>query len=96
MEPVDAVVREAVLHSFASFAPNAAPFPPAAWEAEGEPLPQQLLLNVQAAVADALREAGLPPSGWTSRVLERLGAVRGLNGREMMRAALARLGFPLE
>ena len=42
MEPVDAVVREAVLHSFASNAPNAAPSPPAAWEAEGEAVPQQL------------------------------------------------------
>ena len=64
MEPVDAV-REAVLHSFASAAPNAAPFPPAAWEAEGEPVPQHLLLNAQTALGNALfaaYSAGLDPS----------------------------------
>ena len=42
------------------------------------------------------REVGLPQSGWTSRVMERMGKIRGLNGRERMRAALAALGFPLE
>ena len=65
MEPVDAVVREAVLHSFASAAPNAAPFPPAAWEAEGEAVPQQLLLDAQEALGDALNaaySAGLDPA----------------------------------
>ena len=65
MEPIDSVVREAVLHSFASFAPNAAPFPPAAWEAEGEPVPQQHLLNAQSALGEALSaaySAGLDPT----------------------------------
>ena len=65
MEPVDAVVREAVLHAFAAAAPNAAPFPPPAWEVEGEAVPQQLLLDAQAALGDALNaaySAGLDPS----------------------------------
>ena len=42
------------------------------------------------------REAGLPQSGWTARVLDRLGTVRGLSGRETMRASLKALGFPLD
>ena len=65
MEPVDAVVREAVLHSFAAAAPDAAPFPPPAWEAEGEAVPQQLLLDAQVALGYALYaaySAGLDPS----------------------------------
>ena len=65
MEPVDAAVREAVLHSVAAAVPNAAPCPPAAWEAEGEAVPQQLLLDAQAALGDALfaaYSAGLDPS----------------------------------
>jgi len=41
------------------------------------------------------RAVGLPPSGWVARVLERLGPVRGLNGRHIMREALQALGFPL-
>ena len=65
MVPIDAVVRAAVLHSFAAGAPNAAPFPPAAWEAEGEAVPQPLLVNAQTALADAMFaafDAGLDPS----------------------------------
>ena len=65
MEPVDAVVREAVLHSFATGAPNAAPFPPASWEAEVDAVPQQLPLNAQITLADAMfaaYDAGLDPS----------------------------------
>ena len=66
MENVEAVVREAVLQSFAHAAPNAAaPFPPPAWEAEGEAMPQQLLLHAQTALGDALNAAygaGLDPS----------------------------------
>ena len=65
METVDAIVREAVLHSFASNAPNAAPFPPPAWEVEGEAVPQQLLLDAQAALGEAFYaayNAGLDPS----------------------------------
>ena len=65
MEPIDAVVREAVLQSFAAGAPNAALFPPAAWEVEGEAVPQPLLLNAQTALADAMFaafDAGLDPS----------------------------------
>ena len=67
MESVEAVVREAVLQSFANAAPNAAaPFPPPAWEeAEGEAVPKQLLLDAQTALGDALTaaySAGLDPS----------------------------------
>ena len=65
MEPLDAVVREAVLHSFAAGAANAAPFPPSAWEVEGEAVPQQLRLTAQTALADAMfaaYDAGLDPT----------------------------------
>ena len=71
MESVDAIVREAVLHSFAAASqgvPNAAPFPPAAWDAFGvaeAPATQQQLLAVQTALAEALYAAnssGLDPS----------------------------------
>ena len=71
MEPVDAVVREAVLLSFAAAAqgaPNAAPVPPAAWDAFGvaeAPPTQQLLLAAQSRLAEALLAAyssGLAPS----------------------------------
>ena len=41
------------------------------------------------------RHVGLPPSGWVARMIERMGVIRGLNGREIMRGALAVLGFPL-
>ncbi len=39
---------------------------------------------------------GLPASGWKSRVLDRLGTVKGLSGRDRMRDALKALGFPLK
>ena len=80
MEPVDAVVREAVLHSFASFAPNAAPFPPAAWEVEGEPVPQHLLLSAQAALGEALSAAYSGP-GPHPRFLRRVRCRRRLRRR---------------
>ena len=32
-------------------------------------------------------------STWTQRVLNRLGPIKSMNGRERMRAALAALGF---
>ena len=62
MELVEAVVRQ---DSFAAGAPTAAPFPPAAWEVEGEAVPQQLLLTAQISLADAMFaafDAGLDPS----------------------------------
>ena len=52
-------------HSFASAAPNDAPFPPAAWEVEGEAPPQHLLVEAQSPLAAALSaaySAGLDPS----------------------------------
>ncbi len=42
------------------------------------------------------RSVGLPQSGWVSRVMDRMGRMRGLSGRETMKAALAALGFPLD
>jgi nitroreductase len=41
------------------------------------------------------KQEGLPPSGWVSRVLDRLGTVKGIGGRERMRDALKALGIPL-
>jgi gamma-glutamyl:cysteine ligase YbdK (ATP-grasp superfamily) len=32
---------------------------------------------------------------WTQRVLNRLGPIKSMNGREKMRTALARLGFEI-
>lgn len=43
----------------------------------------------------AQQVAGLPPSGWIARVIDRLGALKSLSGRDRMRTALAALGFPL-
>ena len=60
----------------------------AAHEAEGVAL-------YDARFTEHQRETGLPQSGWTSRVMDRMGRLRGLSGRERMRAALAALGFPL-
>lgn len=39
---------------------------------------------------------GLPASGWVSRVVDRLGLVGSLGGRDRMRDALKFLGFPLQ
>ena len=70
MAPIDAVVREAALQSFSATAaaPNAAPFPPSAWDAYGQaeaPKPPHLLLSAEKALARALfaaYSAGLDPS----------------------------------
>ncbi|MBS0541825.1 MAG: NADPH-dependent oxidoreductase, partial [Proteobacteria bacterium] len=37
----------------------------------------------------------LQASTWTQRVLNRLGPMKSMNGRERMRAALGRLGFEI-
>jgi len=39
---------------------------------------------------------GLPPSGWIARVIDRMGALKSMSGRDSMRSALAALGFPLK
>lgn len=41
------------------------------------------------------KKEGLRPSGWISRVIDRLGTVAGIGGRERMRDALKALGIPL-
>ena len=70
MDPLDAVVREAVLQLFAAAAaaPNAAAFPPAAWDAFGvaeAAAPPLFLENARSALVEALfaaDSAGLDPS----------------------------------
>ena len=70
MDPLDAVVREAVLQLFAAAAaaPNAAAFPPAAWDAFGvaeAAAPPHVLEDARSALAEALFAAystGLDPS----------------------------------
>jgi nitroreductase len=42
------------------------------------------------------RRQEMTDATWTSRVLSRMGRMAGMNGRENMRAWLAKLGFPLE
>ena len=37
----------------------------------------------------------LQAATWTQRVLNRLGPIKSMNGRERMRAALASLGFEI-
>jgi hypothetical protein len=37
----------------------------------------------------------LQAATWTQRVLNRMGPLKSMNGRERMRAALARLGFEI-
>ena len=38
----------------------------------------------------------LQATTWTQRVLNRLGPIKSMNGRERMRAALAKLGFEIK
>jgi hypothetical protein len=37
----------------------------------------------------------LQAATWTQRVLNRMGPLKSMNGRERMRAALAKLGFEI-
>ncbi len=73
-------------------------------------LPQAVVLHHEtydATNADALRKAydgelekfsqrnEMQAASWTARVLNRLGPIKAMNGRERMRAALASLGFEI-
>jgi len=46
--------------------------------------------------ANYQKAEGLPASGWLSRVIDRLGTIRSMSGRDKMRGALAALGFKLD
>lgn len=47
--------------------------------------------------ADAYQqEQGLPARRWSRTVAERISSIKGLGGRHIMKAALRRLGFPLQ
>lgn len=80
-------------------------------EGEVKPrLPQSVVLHTErydASREDALRAAydaemskfsarhELQAATWTQRVLNRLGPIKAMNGRETLRAALARMGFEI-
>lgn len=53
------------------------------------------LAAYEATFTEFQKQEGLPPSGWVSRVIDRLGSVAGIGGRERMRDALKALGIPL-
>lgn len=53
------------------------------------------LADYEARFAAFQKQEGLPPSGWVARVIDRLGTVKGLGGRERMRDALKAMGIPL-
>jgi nitroreductase len=53
------------------------------------------LADYEATFTTFQRQEGLPPSGWVSRVMDRLGTVAGIGGRERMRHALKSLGIHL-
>jgi nitroreductase len=81
-------------------------------EGEVKPrLPQQVVLHRERYAAEgeqAARRAydqhlsdfsarnGMGPAGWTQRVIQRLGTLKALSGRDRMRAAIEALGFPLK
>ncbi|MCA3567679.1 MAG: NADPH-dependent oxidoreductase, partial [Bradyrhizobium sp.] len=49
-----------------------------------------------ATLRDFQTAEGLPAIGWTQAVLNRLGSVRSLNGRDRLVEELRGLGFPLK
>ncbi len=53
------------------------------------------LADYEATFTGFQKQEGLPASGWVSRVIDRLGTVAGIGGRERMRDALKALGIPL-
>jgi len=80
-------------------------------EGEVKPrLPQEAVLHHERYDADAAparlstydsdmaafnRRQRLPAASWTARMLDRMGPLKSMNGRERLRAALARLGFDI-
>ena len=62
------------------------------YEPQGE---AALIARYDATLAEFSRAQGLGEAGWSGRVFARMGTVKGLNGRERLRAALRALGFEL-
>lgn len=48
------------------------------------------------AMLDFTRRSGMAPENWTSKMLARMGKLRGLAGREKLSAVLRGMGFPLK
>ena len=42
------------------------------------------------------QRSGMAPENWSSKVLARMGKLRGLSGRETLSAVLRGMGFPLK
>ena len=61
------------------------------------PHPQEddLIARYDATLSAFSRAQGMGDVDWTGRLIARMGSVKGLNGRERMRAMLQALGFPL-
>jgi nitroreductase len=55
----------------------------------------QLVRQYDRHVAEFSRDQGMGEVNWSGRVLARLATIKGLNGRERMRAAMRALGFEL-
>jgi len=59
------------------------------------PAETELIEKYDAALAAFSRAQGMGDVDWSSRLIARMGSVKGLNGRERMRAMMQALGFEL-
>ena len=55
-----------------------------------------LRTGYDAKMAAFSKRKGMTDDTWAARVLKRLGKISALSGRDKLREALARLGFPLK
>lgn len=62
------------------------------YSTEGE---QAARLEFDQRLSEFSARNGMGPAGWTQRVIQRLGTLKALSGRDRMRAAIEALGFPL-
>jgi nitroreductase len=59
------------------------------------PAEKELAANYDETLAAFSRSQGMGDVNWSSRVFARMGSIKGLNGRERMRAMMHALGFEL-
>ena len=59
------------------------------------PSEKDLVTAYDETLAAFSRSQGMGDVNWSSRLLARMGSIKGLNGRERMRAMMQALGFEL-
>ncbi|GGG28391.1 NADPH-dependent oxidoreductase [Caldovatus sediminis] len=64
-------------------------------ETYGAPAEAEELARYDAALAEFSRRNGMGDTAWTPRVLQRIGTLAGLTGRDRMREVLTAMGFGL-